>query len=128
MKKIILILTQILAGCSLALQGPPSGWEMEEDADRLRFLAQSNQCSTSSRSTLVDGVLGGWITGVGALQLVTGEQLGESTVADDQVRGYGAATMALGLPFLFSARTGKRKIDDCKAFHKKLVDTLGPSR
>ena len=128
MKKIILILTPILAGCSLALQGPPSGWEMEEDADRLRLLASSNQCTTSSRSTLVDGVLGGWITGYGALQLVTGEELGESTVADDQVRGYAAVTMALGLPFLFSARNGKRKIDDCKAFHEKLEDTLGHGR
>ncbi len=127
MKKTILILTLILAGCSLALQGPPSGWEMEE-GDRLRLLASSNQCTTSSRSMVFDGVLGGWITGFGALQLVTGEELGESTVADDQVRGYAAVTMALGLPFLFSARNGKRKIDDCKAFHEKLEDALGHSR
>ena len=128
MKKIILVLTMVLAGCSLALQGPPSGWEVEEDADALRILAGSNQCSTSSRSMIFDGVLGGWTTGVGALQLVTGEWLGERTVPDDQVRAYGAATMAVGLPFLLSARNGKRKIDDCKAFHEKLEDTLSPNR
>jgi hypothetical protein len=139
MKKILMLATVLtLSGCGIAfVNGPPSGWrESQDDSDALRGMAVMQPCSTGKFPIIGDVIIGGFGAGLVIAELYNQTQHDPGFVTypdgtrhsvsgwgetEKTVAGFGAA---LAAPYLLSAVLGNRKVNDCKAFHEKLQESL----
>ena len=132
MKKSLALAAVVLmmSGCSfLFVRGPASGWEDTQDLDRLRSIAAVRPCTTSKVPPITDGVLGAIYGVLGLVTLLAPDALERAPDATRKEEVFGGFFITgLGAVNIWSAVSGSKKVNDCRALRDKLNEALGRER
>ena len=120
----------MMSGCSfLLVGGPSSGWEDTQDLDRLRSIAAVRPCTTSKVPPITDGVLGAMYGGVAFMMFFYPDAFERDP---DQTRGedlFAVGFLAgMAAPKIWSALSGNKKVNECRALRDKLTEALRRER
>ncbi len=121
----------MMSGCSfLFVGGPSSGWEDTQDLDRLRSIAAVRPCTTSKVPPITDGVLGAIYGGVALTMFFSPdafEPADPPMTRGEELFAVGFLA-AMGAPTIWSALSGNKKVNECRALRDKLTEALRRER